>query len=183
MVVLQSHSVLDEAAPGDPASLINFSGKLTRALTAQNPNVTIYLESTWSRADQTYQAGGHWYGKPITQMARDVRAGYDQAKAAHPAIAAVIPVGEAWNRAFNRLADPDPYDGISYGQVDLWSWDNYHASSYGYYLAALVLFGQITGVDPRTLGPHESSAAELGISPAQASALQQIAFETLAAGG
>lgn len=183
VVVLQSHSLLDANDPGNPASLITYTGKLASALTAQNPKVTIYLESTWSRADETYQQGGHWYGKPITQMALDLRAGYDQAKAATPSVAAVIPVGQAWNRAFNTLADTNPYDGISFNQVSLWGWDYYHGSSYGYYLAALVLFGQITGHDPRTLGSGEGSAAELGISPDQASALQQIAFDTLAVGG
>ncbi|KPC54152.1 DUF4886 domain-containing protein [Amantichitinum ursilacus] len=183
IVVLQSHSLLDAKRPANPASLIKYSGKLARALTAQNPKVTIYLESTWSRADQAYQPSGHWYGQPITQMALDLRAGYDQAKAANPAIAAVIPVGQAWNRAFATLADSNPYDGISANQISLWGWDNYHGSSYGYYLAALVLFGQITGHDPRTLGPAEGCAAELGISPEQASALQRIAAETLAAGG
>jgi hypothetical protein len=94
----------------------------------------------------------------------------------------VIPVGEAWNRAFKAgVADPNPYDGISYGQVDLWTNDHYHASSYGYYLEALMIFGDLTGLDPRSLGETERAAGDLGFSKLQALALQKVAFEELAA--
>jgi hypothetical protein len=113
-------------------------------------------------------------------MARDVHAACEQAKAASPFIRAVIPVGDAWNRAFaSGFADRDPYDGIEAGKVDLWTWDSYHASALGYYLEALTIFGSVTGLDPRTLGPSEIGAAELGLSRPQAAALQQLAHEAL----
>ncbi len=80
------------------------------------------------------------------------------------------------------VADPDPYDGKPFGQVDLWTYDQYHGSTYGYYLEALMVFGKITGVDPRTLGDKERAADELGISPSEAVALQRIASEQLAKG-
>jgi len=41
----------------------------------------------------------------------------------------------------------------------------------------------VTGRDPRSLGDTECSAFELGLSRAQAKALQQIAFDQLAATG
>ena len=75
------------------------------------------------------------------------------------------------------IADPNPYDGIEYGKVDLWGWDHYHASNYGYYLHALMDFAVITGKDPRILGEKEKSATDLGISPKQAAALQTIAYD------
>ena len=81
------------------------------------------------------------------------------------------------------VADPNPYDGIARGQVDLWTWDHYHASSYGYYLEALVVFGNVTGIDPRSLGRNECSGYELGFSSAETAALQQVAFDQLAAEG
>ena len=37
--------------------------------------------------------------KPIGTMARDVRAGYDRARAVSKSVRGVLPVGEAWNRA------------------------------------------------------------------------------------
>jgi hypothetical protein len=75
----------------------------------------------------------------------------------------------------------NPYDGIAAGKVDLWTWDGYHASAYGYYLEALVVFGAITGEDPRSLGPGETAASELGFSPEQTRTMQQIAHDELAA--
>jgi hypothetical protein len=155
---------------------------MAELLTSRNPKVEIHLTATWSRADQTYVANGKWYGQPIAAMARDVRAGYDKAAATSPAIKSVIPVGEAWTRAMETgVADPNPYDGITAGQIDLWTKDHYHASAEGYYLEALMVFGDLTGRDPRSLGDGECSAFELGMSTAEAKALQQVAFDQLAA--
>jgi hypothetical protein len=80
------------------------------------------------------------------------------------------------------VADPNPYDGIDAGKLDLWTYDNYHASTYGYYLEALVVFGRLTRRDPRSLGQNECSAYELGLSRTEAALLQQVAFDSLGAG-
>jgi hypothetical protein len=115
-------------------------------------------------------------------MAQDLRAGTDKAAAGSPYIQGVIPVGEAWNRAIDTgFADPNPYDGTGPSQIDLWAFDNYHASAFGYYLEALMVFGEVTGKDPIALGAHETAAMELGFSPAQTTALQKIAHDELAA--
>jgi hypothetical protein len=79
------------------------------------------------------------------------------------------------------VADPNPYDGIQAGQVNLWAPDSYHASVHGYYLEALTIFGNVTGRDPRVLGDSDPVARELGIVPATAGALQRFAAEQLAA--
>ncbi len=180
-VVLQSFSTLDAAHPGDPASLIKSTGTLVSLLQARNPKVDVWLDSTWSRADLTYQPSGHWYGKPIDAMEKEVRAGYDKAAAATPGVHGVLPVGQAFNLAIESgLATPNPYKGTGPDQINLWAWDSYHASAYGYYLEALVAFGAITGRDPSSLGKDETAAAELGISPDQAFHLQQIAHAELA---
>jgi hypothetical protein len=92
-----------------------------------------------------------------------------------------VPVGQAWNLAIHEgLAAGNPYLDVRPGQINLWASDAYHASSFGYYLEALVIFGSVTGRDPRTLGASELAAAELGIASDQAFALQKIAFATLA---
>ncbi len=182
-VVAQGYSTLDQNKPGDPALLVRSARELAELLRNKNPKVDIRLVATWSRADQTYPETGHWHGQPIEKMALDIRAGYDLAAAADSsAIHGVIPVGEAWNRAFNTgVADPNPYDGISAGQINLWTYDNYHASAFGYYLEALMIFGDLTGLDPRSLGKSERAALELGFSPDQAAALQKVAFDELTA--
>lgn len=180
VVVLQSYSTLDAAKPGNPDTLIKYSGLLAQAFRSRNPDVDIRLVATWSRADQTYKPGGAWHGQPIDRMALDVRRGYDAAAGANGLANAVIPVGEAWNRAITGdLADANPYDGIGSGQVNLWASDAYHASPHGYYLEALTIFGHVTGRDPRSLGAGEPVARELGIDPATAGALQRYAAEQL----
>ena len=181
-VVAHGYSTLDQDKPRDPAKLVATSKQLADFLKGRNPNVDLYLTATWSRADQTYPAKGAWAGQPIEQMGKDVRAAYDKAAAA--AGAKVIAVGDAWNRAIQTgVADPNPYDGIDAGKINLWTFDNYHASVHGYYLEALMVFGSVTGRDPRSLGENECSAYELGISTADVTRLQQIAFDQLAATG
>lgn len=183
-VVMHGQSTLDFDKPGDPAKLIATSRQLSDVFLARNPAVQVYLMSTWSRADQTYRPDGAWAGKPTAAMALDVRAASDTAAANAPAIVSVIPVGEAWTRAMSTgVADPNPYDGIAFGQLDLWTYDHYHASVYGYYLEALVVFGSLTGIDPRSLGNHECAGFELGISRSQIDALQLVAFDQLASTG
>jgi hypothetical protein len=180
-VVLQSYSTLDGANPGNPAKLIQYAGLFGQLLKAQNPNVDIHLDATWSRADQTYLPSGHWYGQSIYAMGNDVKAGYDAAKAANPQIDDVIHVGSAWNRAFaSGFADTNPYDGIQLGQVNMWAPDAYHASVFGYYLEALMFFGDITKLDPLSLG-FDQVAMDLGINAAQALALQTFAHNELLA--
>jgi hypothetical protein len=174
---------LDPKKPGDPAVLIASVRQMAEFVRAKNPKVDVRIMATWPRADQTYQPQGAWYGKPIEAMAHDIREGYNRAAAATPGIA-VIPVGDAWIRAMHAgVADPNPYDGIEAGKINLWTYDGYHASTYGDYLEALVLFGAITGQDPRLLGDFECSGFELGLSAAQVGALQQVAFDQLAAEG
>jgi len=179
VVVMHGYSTLDAQKAGDPAKLIDTAKTMAEALRKANTNVEVHLTATWSRADQTYPQGRPWFGKPIETMAIDVRAGYDKAASAAHA-ASVIPVGEAWNRAFKSgIADSNPYDGIDAGKINLWATDHYHASAHGYYLEALMVFGDITGIDPRSLGASECAAYELGFSGAPARALQQVAFDEL----
>ena len=176
--VMHGFSTLDRDAPGNPAKLIETAAEMAAFLRGLNASTELYLSATWSRADMVYPEDKPWHGTPIEQMAIDIRAGYDEA--AQGIGATVNPVGEAWSRAMaTGVADPNPYDGIAPGQVDLWTWDHYHASSYGYYLEALVVFGNVTGKDPRSLGRNECSGYELGFSPAEVAALQQVAFDQL----
>lgn len=177
-VVLQDYSTLDPGNPGHPAGLITYSGRLAALFAKRNPNIDIALTATWSRPDQTYPATGAWRGKPIQQMALDLRAAYDRAAAQSRPRARVVPVGQAFNCAIAEgIADPNPYDGIAYGQIDLWAHDHYHASMFGSYLAGLTVFAGLTGQDPRLLGRDERAASDLGIAPDVAARLQTVAWQ------
>lgn len=181
-VVMLGYSLLNRNQPGDPALLIQSAKQVAELLHSKNPQVDIRLIATWARADAVYPPTGHWHGKSVEQMTRDVRAAYNQAAAGSPFIRGVIPVGEAWLRAMQvGIADPNPYDGIEFGKVSLWTHDFYHGSTYGYYLEALTIFGDLTGLDPRALGRGERSAFDLGLSAEQATALQQVAYDELMA--
>lgn len=175
VVLLQGYSTLDRERPGDPARHLAAAGELASLFRAANPAVSVRLVSTWSRADLTWQPGGPWYGQDIHRMAADIAKANCAAKLSDP-----IGVGAAWSRAMRAgLADPNPYDGITKGQIDLWGADHYHASTAGYYLEALMVFGAVTGADPQRLGKHERAAKELGLTPRLAGALQRIAAQEL----
>ena len=96
--------------------------------------------------------------------------------------AGIAPVGESFLRAVtsgvatrNMWAASAATDGL----IDLWFDDGTHASTYGSYLSALTLFGTLTGLDPASLGAAEVAAADLGISRADALALQRVASDQL----
>ena len=181
VVIMQQYSTLDPDKPLDATETRRNADRLSDMFTAANPQVRAYLMATWSRADQVYRSEGHWYGKPIGQMATDLRRAMDQVDRESDTIDGVIPVGEAWNRAMAAgLADANPYDGRDYGKIDLWSYDHYHASAEGSYLEALVVFAQVTGYDVRRFGDGEKAAHEIGIEPKNAGRLQQVAMEQLA---
>jgi hypothetical protein len=182
-VVLQEYSTLDPDKPGDVTATIPAARGLATVLRQRNPRVDINLVATWTRPDLTFPRGQHWSGQPVQRMALDLRKADDKVRAAVASIARVIPVGQAFNCAIARgIADPNPYDGLTPGRIDLWARDHYHASTEGYYLEALTIFAAVTHSDPRKLGPNERAAKELGIKPSIARKLQGIAFNVATTG-
>jgi hypothetical protein len=154
---------------------------LEQAIHRANPSAQVYLYQTWARADLTYPAGAPYAGLPIDSMTQDLHRGYAQAATLDGHIVAVAPVGDAWLQAIaSGLAQRNPYSAVP-GQLDLWASDYLHPSAWGSYLNACVLFCQLTGTDPRTLGASEQAAGVLGIAPATAVALQQLAYQQVAA--
>ena len=101
IVVAHGFSTLDAQKPGDATKLVETANQLATALQARNPKADLRLEATFPRADLTYGPKGAWFGKTIGDMANDIRAGYDLAAKTSPVIKGVIPVGEAWVRAFD----------------------------------------------------------------------------------
>ena len=168
-----------------------------------NPNANaatdVYLYETWARPNMvagalvantndttgavtTTTTTAPEYYLSLEAMTADLRAAYEGLAAANPIFAGVAPVGAAFLRAVqDGTATRDPYapDAGTDGKVDLWWDDNLHASNYGSYLSALTLFGTLTGLDPRSLGAAEHAAADLGITQAEAAALQGVAAATL----
>lgn len=164
----------------------------------------VYLVQTWARPNlvdgafvtQTDELTGvvtrtdtpatTFFGS-LDDMTAELKAGYASV-AAHAALdgsggyAGIAPVAESFQRAVNAgIATRDMWapGAGSDGLIDLWFDDGTHASVYGSYLSALTLYGTLTGRDPALFGRGELAAAELGISAADAWALQRIASAQL----
>ena len=189
-VVMHDYSTLSASSPGNPSSLYTYSALMEQYLHGTNttfanangnPNANIFLMQTWARADQVYNTpSSPWYNTSIETMNGALHNAYATAAAMDTNIKGVIPVGDAWLLAVQTgIADRNPYDGIDPGKVDVWGPDHYHQSNFGSYLEALVIFGQVTGRDPRSLGSGESAAAAMGITPIQAGTAQVLAFQQL----
>jgi hypothetical protein len=189
VVVAQGYSTLDDAHPGDPALLIKYTKEMGDMYRARNPNVKFYTVATWSRADKVFPADAPapWKGTPIKKMGQDVAAAYDQAaKASGGTVTGIVPMGLAWNRGIDEgTVDDNPYDDVGASKMNLWAYDAYHASAFGYYLEAALEFGKVTGKDPMILAPRgkDHVAEDLAISPKQQQILLKLAHDSLAAQG
>lgn len=172
-VVLQDHSTraLTTHSGGNVAAFRRAIGALAELVRAQNPSARVLLYQTWA------------YPKIVPEIYQSMRAMQDEITAAYASaaadfgLAASVPVGEAFMRALETGLAYDPTAGAQPGKFNLYVGDNLHPSKYGCYLAASLFYAEILAADPRLLptGPG-SSAARLGISPADAAALQEIAF-------
>lgn len=173
-----------------------------------NPNASgstqVYLYQTWARPNlvagafvtSTDEATGAvtrtttpatTYIADLASMTLELKASYEAAfqRAASDGIgglAGIAPVGEAFQRAVDTgVATRDMWAAHATTDrlIDLWFDDGTHASRYGSYLAALTLFGTLTGIDPWSFGANEEAAHDLGISPEDALKLQSVASEQL----
>lgn len=177
-VVLQEQSTrpVPDARGGNRSAFYTAATQLEQAVHAASPAAQVYLYETWGRADFTYPSGQSYSGFPIDTMTQDLHNGYYRQFFANGRYAGVAPVGDAWLNAITAgVAMRNPYTPDP-SKVNLWAVDNVHPSITGSYLSALVLFYKLTGTDPRTLGSAEQAAAALGITPTQAVALQQVAY-------
>ena len=125
-------------------------------------------------------------------MTSDLHATFAAKAQANPGFTGVIPVGDAFQRALESGvakhagfygADGTYADAVPQDKINLWWLDYLHASKYGSYLSALVIFGEITGISPWSFGANEQAAADLGISPGDAVKLQRVAADQLSAAG
>jgi len=134
----------------------------------------------------------YYEAEGLAGMTADLRTAFADKLKSNPNFAGVIPVGDAFQRAVDTgIAKGDGFytaDGVyapavPQDKINLW-WDDYlHASKYGSYLSALVIFGKLTGINPASFGANEKAAADLGIGPGDAVKLQQVAWDQLAAAG
>ncbi|MGI4874814.1 MAG: T9SS type A sorting domain-containing protein [Janthinobacterium lividum] len=177
-VVLQelSTGAIPTSRGGTRTAFYAAATSLEQAIHAANTQAQVYLYETWARADLTYPSGSTYYGFPIDTMTQDIHNGYYRQFFSSSRYAGIAPVGDAWLSAIkNGVAMRNPYTPDS--KINLWAVDYYHPSKWGSYLNACILFYKLTGVDPRTLGGTEQAAVALGITSADAVALQLVAYQ------
>lgn len=172
--------------------------------TSNNPAAPIFGSSTVAQQNGN-PAYAPYVGdpNPIAAMASDLHNAYENDAsifdAANPNASqvGVALAGDAWVSAINLgYAEQDPFlVNEPAGEVDLWDSNpllaccttpiGYHPSAYGDYLDALVLFGQITGINPESVSAEfdasstSSAAYALGISVPIAENLAVAAEDTL----
>ena len=168
----------DPRIPSKQESFLRHTVLLEQAIHGASPDAKVYLYATWPCANNVYPERAMYAGESIDAMGADLHDGYGRAAAEDGHCAGVAPVGDAWLRAIHEgVARENPYKDGPEDRLDLWGADRKHPSGAGAYLAALVIFQQITGHDARALGRDEEAAAALKISPENAVRLQQVAFD------
>jgi hypothetical protein len=181
-VVLQENSTrpLPVARGGTPTAFFTGANDLRNLVLTGNPSARLFLYEAWASPTSVSAQGYPGGTAGLQAMQSDLRNAYFKA---HDDLdfTGVARVGDGFLRAIEQgLADPDPSNGTSPGTVNLWSAsDSRHASKYGSYLAAAVLYAKVTGADPRNLSVGTgSAAADLGMSATEASNLNRIAYES-----
>ena len=121
-------------------------------------------------------------------MTADLRAAFAAKVISNPGFAGIVPVGDAFQLAVDQgIAKGDGFynaegtyaAAVPRDRINLWWIDYLHASKYGSYLSALVMFGTLTGIDPWSFGANEQAASDLGIPADDAVKLQHVAAEQL----
>ena len=188
-----------QAATGATAGTCNLLRSLP-ANTNASAATQLYLYQTWARPNLVAGAlqttvdpatgavtrsatPATTYFNSLETMTTELRDAYAAAAALAAAdgsggVAGIAPVGEAFMRAVSSgVATRDMWaaDAGTDGLIDLWFDDGTHASAHGSYLSALTLYGTLTGLNPAALGGAEIAARDLGISSADAVALQRVA--------
>lgn len=178
-----------------------------------NASTKVYLTDTWARPDMVYAhknivsdpntsdgapvidtsanpngTAATLYYNTMQAMTTDLHNIINAEATSNGKFAGVIPVGDAFQSAFNQglVQTTGFYDAngafvpqSTTGPFDLWWKDGLHASKYGSYLDGLVQFGTITGLDPLSLGANEQAAFDLGIDPNTALMLEKVASAQL----
>ncbi len=176
-IVIQEYSTypLPDNRGGKAASFFASVEKM-KTLVEGSSGAKIYLYATWARPNIVFPEKAAYHGSTLQAMQDDLDSNFEKANSENK-LAGIVPVGDAFMRAIaDGIGNPAPYSPAGAGRLDLWDVDHYHASKYGSYLSAAMMFGKITGLDPKTVVTGHGSASEgLGISAKDATRLNGVA--------
>lgn len=129
-VVLQGHSM---SAVDHPDKLIADAKRFKQAIDASSGQTVFY--ATWARSPEVRLYRTHKSVRSFAQMSMLVSSTYFELSSLLRA--GLAPVGSAFERAL-----------VEHPKLGLWGADGSHPSVAGSYMAACVLYGAITGIDP-----------------------------------
>ena len=155
-VVLQGHSM---SALNHPDELAADAQRFKQAIDQTTGRTVFY--ATWARSPEARLYRTHKVVHSFEEMTDLVDSTY--ATISHRLGAGLAPVG----RAFERSLIQNP-------KLALWDPDGSHPTLAGSFMAACVLYGAITGADPRA-----STAVPEGLTNGQASLLRSVAAQAL----
>lgn len=154
-VVLQEHSL---AALNAPEEMAEYTRRFSREVSRAGARLVLF--QTWARHPRSRIYARLALASQDEMLAR-IEAFYQSlAQELH---ASVAPVGRAWRRAFDLLPG-----------IELHRRDGTHPAPAGTYLSACVLYGTLTGVDPR-----EASWRPWPMRADEAARIRAIAAESL----
>jgi hypothetical protein len=157
-VVLQGHSM---SAVDHPDKLIADAKRFKQAIDASSSQTVFY--ATWARSPEVRLYRTHKSVRSFAQMSMLVSSTYFELSSLLRA--GLAPVGSAFERAL-----------VEHPRLGLWGSDGSHPSVAGSYMAACVLYGAITGLDPSTTRYVPNS-----MKPEDAEVVRGVAARSLAA--
>lgn len=157
-VVLQGHSM---SAVDHPDKLIADAKRFKQAIDASSGQTVFY--ATWARSPEVRLYRTHKSVRSFAQMSMLVSSTYFELSSLLRA--GLAPVGSAFERAL-----------VEHPKLGLWGSDGSHPSVAGSYMAACVLYGAITGLDPSTTRYVPNS-----MKPEDAELVRAVAARSLAA--
>jgi hypothetical protein len=157
-VVLQGHSL---SALDHPEELGVDAERFKQAIDAAAGRTVLY--ATWARSPEVSLYRTHRVVHSFSDMSARVSSVYSDIS--NRLGAGLAPVGSAFERSL-----------VEHPKLTLWGVDGSHPSLAGSYMAACVIYGAITGVDPK-----QTSYVPPGLRESDAEWVRAVATESLAA--
>ncbi|WP_269522208.1 DUF4886 domain-containing protein [Coraliomargarita parva] len=185
-VVMQNYST-EPTHIGSVTDHMTYGTLLYGSVMANNPDTNVHLYQTWARSAihslitgtstaTTFESTDEMLGELVTNY----QALADALNTDHPTSppVKVDPVGQAWDNAGGNLHPSDP------NYIDLFTDDEYHGNSLGYYLSACVHYAVIYQDSPMGLyNTAEIAALSLNLDTSEAAFVENIAWQTVVTAG
>lgn len=183
-VVMQNYST-EPTHTGHVSDHMTYGALLYDSIMLNDPATQVHLYQTWARSaihplisgtstSRSFESTDEMLSELVTNY-QALADALNTGNSGNPTVK-VDPVGQAWNNAGGNLHPNDP------NYIDLFSSDEYHGNSLGYYLSACVHYAAIYQDSPEGLySSAEVTALNLNLNGAEAVTIESIAWQTVVA--